>query len=127
MLCKPANLILLISIAGILFHVLTGQFRVVLWWTLVGILGAGTFQGLCLAEFENVAWVLMLIPVMIVCFFLAVALLASSLRIKNEVHIPCGRGHEHEGCKEIKRPTCKQREPDRPCGGKDPWTGVSGS
>ena len=97
-----------------------------LWWTLVGILGAGTFQGLCLAEFENVAWVLMLIPVMVVCFFLAVALLASSLRIKNEVHVPCA-GHEREGCKEIRRPTCKRHEPDRPCGGKDPWVGVSGS
>ena len=126
MLCKPANLILLVSIAGVIFHVLTGQFRVVLWWTLVGILGAGTFQGLCMSEFENVAWVLMLIPVMVVCFFFAVALLASSMRIKNEIKVPCGPGHVQEGCKEIKRPTCKPKE-DRPCGGKDPWVGVSGS
>jgi hypothetical protein len=81
-----------------------------------------------MTNYENVAWVLMLIPVMVVCFFFAVALLASSMRIKNEVIVPCS-GHVREGCKEIRRPECKRHEPkvDRPCDGKDPWNGVSGS
>lgn len=82
---------------------LTGQFRVVLWWTIVGILGAGTFQGLCMTDYENVAWVIMLLPVIVVCFFLAVALLASSLRIKNEVcedkHGECRNKPAENKCK----------------------------
>ena len=81
---------------------ITGQYRVVLWWVIVGILGAGTFQGLCMTDYENVAWVLMLLPVIVVCFFLAVALLASSLRIKNEVcednHGECRRKPAENSC-----------------------------
>jgi hypothetical protein len=101
MLCKPATLILLISVAGALFHVLTGQFRVVMWWVIVGIIGTGTFEGLCMANFENAAWFLMVIPVLVVCFFFAVALLASSLRINNVVDVPCG--------------SCKQIQPKSKC------------
>jgi len=52
-----------------------------------------------MANIENAAWFLMLIPVLIVCFFFAVAMLASSLRINNEVDVPCGK------CKQI-QPRC---------------------
>jgi len=60
-----------------------------------------------MGNIENAAWFLMLIPVLVVCFFFAVALLASSLRINNVVDVPCG--------------SCKQIQPshDKPkCHGK---------
>jgi len=98
MLCKPANLILLISIAGTLYHLLTGEYKIVLWWLIVGIVGVATFQGLCMGNFENIAWVLMLIPVLVVCFFMAVALLASSMRIKNVYTGPCNECKEKPKC-----------------------------
>ena len=82
-LCKPANLILLISIAAILYHILVWDFGTAVWWFITGVVGTVTFQGLCYGGFESGAWILMFIPVLIVCFFLAVALLASSMRIKN--------------------------------------------
>lgn len=90
-LCKPATLILLIASAGAIYHLVVGQFTVVLWWLVVGILGTGLFQGLCFGNLEPIAWVIMLIPVLIVCFFLAVALFASRMRIENIMKLPCNR------------------------------------
>jgi hypothetical protein len=94
MLCKPANLILLISIGGAVYHLITGEFTTLLWWILVGVFGVATFQGLCMGNFESVAWVLMSLPVLLVCFFMAVALLAS-IQVRNV--IPCHH---------CKRPSC---------------------
>jgi len=82
-LCKPANLLLLISVAGALYHLIVFDVRTAMWWVAVGILGVATFQGLCVSGFETMSWLLMMLPVLVVCFFLAVALLASSLRINN--------------------------------------------
>ena len=82
-LCKPATAICLISVAGILYHFLTGRLSVMIWWALVGIFGTGVFQALCVGGLEPIAWTLMLIPVLVVCFFFAIALFSSSLRIDN--------------------------------------------
>jgi len=106
-LCKPANLILLISIAAIIYHVLVLDFGTAIWWFMTGLIGTVTFQALCYSGFEGGAWILMLIPVLIVCFFLAVALLASSLRIKNVVRQSC------------KKPTCKPKCNRTRCGCSD--------
>ena len=100
-LCKPANLILLISIAAIIYHVLVWDFGTAVWWFITGLVGTVTFQALCYGGLETGAWILMLIPVLIVCFFLAVALLASSMRIKNVYERPC------------KKPTCKKPKCNR--------------
>jgi len=83
MLCKPANLILLISIGGVVYHLLSGDYQVLMWWALVGVFGVATFQGLCMGNFESIAWILMSIPVLLVCFFMAIALVASSIRVRN--------------------------------------------
>lgn len=117
-LCKATTTILLVSVAGIIYHLLAGSFHAVLWWLIVGGLGGGVFQALCYGGLEPVAWVLMLIPVLIVCFFLAVALFASRMRIENIMRLPCDRcGHRHEGdCsrpKKEKRPWCNK---ERVCG-----------
>jgi hypothetical protein len=58
-----------------------------------------------MGNIENAAWFLMLIPVIVVCFFFAVALLASSLRINNVVDVPCG------SCKQIQHGHDKPRCP----------------
>jgi hypothetical protein len=114
-LCKASTAILLISVAGIIYHLLAGSFHAVLWWLIVGGLGTGVFQALCYGGLEPVAWVLMLIPVLIVCFFLAVALFASRMRIENIMKLPCDRcGHRHEGeCPGHKKPRCNKA---RVCG-----------
>lgn len=99
MLCQPSIAILLLSIAGVIYHLLTGRYQATLWWLLTGIIGTGTFQALCYGNLEPVAWVLMMIPVIIVCFFLAVALFASRMRIDNIMSVPCDRcgfPHRHE-------------------------------
>ena len=57
---------------------------------MVGLLGTAIFQAMCFGGLEPVAWVLMLMPVLVVCFFLAVALFASRLRINNVMSVPCG-------------------------------------
>jgi hypothetical protein len=101
-LCKPANLILLISIGGTLYHLLFLDIHTAMWWVAVGILGVATFQGLCYSGVETLAWLIMLIPVLLLCFFLAVALLASSMRIRNfKEESACTRtrcNHEHNEC-----------------------------
>ena len=108
-LCKPASAILLVATAGSLYHLIVGELYNVLWWLIVGFLGTGVFQILCTGGLEPVAWVLMMIPVLIVCFFLAIALLASSLRINN---VRTGKCNVEKPCKKP-RPSCKK---PKPCG-----------
>jgi hypothetical protein len=90
-LCQPSLTILLVAIAGVLYHLIVGAGRGVMWWLAVGAVGTATFQALCYGGMEPIAWVLMLTPVLLVCFFLAVALFASSMRIQNVEKVPCGR------------------------------------
>jgi hypothetical protein len=114
-LCQPASAILLVSVAGVLYHILAGDMGSVAWWAVTGIAGTGVFQGLCYGGIEPVAWVLMMIPVLIVCFFLAVALFASRMRIENVVEVPCDRcGHRKPGCRcHERKPRCNKTR----CGG----------
>lgn len=113
-LCQPATAILLVSTAGILYHVVTGHLSAVIWWILVGLLGTGSFQLLCRGGLEPMAWILMSIPVLIVCFFLAVALFAARMRIQNVREVPCdgcGRPKNHCGCGPApapRRPRCNR-------------------
>ena len=110
-LCQPSNTILLVATAGVIYHLLAGDTAAMLWWIVVGVAGTGVFQGLCYGGLEPVAWVLMAIPVLVVCFFLAVALFASRMRIENIVEVPCGRcGHRHPA-----HDPCRPRCPA--CGG----------
>jgi hypothetical protein len=90
-LCQPSLAILLISIAGVLYHLIVGAGRGIMWWLAVGVVGTAVFQALCFGGLEPLAWVLMMIPVLLVCFFLAVALFSSSVRIKNVEKVPCDR------------------------------------
>lgn len=90
-LCQPSLAILLVSIAGVIYHTAVGNFQAVTWWTVAGLAGTGVFQALCFGGLEPVAWVLMSIPILIVCFFLAVALFASRMRINNIMSVPCDR------------------------------------
>jgi hypothetical protein len=118
-LCQPASIILLVSIAGILYHILVGDFLGVLYWASVAILGTGVFQALCYIGFEPLAWIFMAIPVLLVCFFLAVALFASSMRINNVRKVPCSQCHKHDcggGCKPKKKPHCNKTRCDH-CNG----------
>jgi hypothetical protein len=66
-----------------MYNLLVGEYSSVLWWILVGILGPSVFQLLCYGGLGPLAWILMMIPVFIVCFFLAFAMFASELRIQN--------------------------------------------
>ena len=110
-LCQPATAILLISVAGVLYHILATNTGSVIWWLLVGIFGTGIFQALCYGGLEPVAWVLMSLPVLVVCFFLAVALFASRMRIENVMSVPCDR------CQRPKRDCgCHPRPVPPPCG-----------
>jgi hypothetical protein len=123
-LCKPSLTILLVSVAGTLYHILAGDFSGMIWWVLVGILGTGVFQAFCYGGLEPVAWVLMAIPVLIVCFFLAVALFASRMRIENVRTVPCDRcgrkHHQRDNCnhtvdhKVDPGPSCGCNKP-KPC------------
>jgi hypothetical protein len=110
-LCQPSMTILLVSVAGALYHLIVGDWSGMMWWLTVGLFGTGVFQALCFGDLEPVAWVLMAIPVLIVCFFMAVALFASQLRINNVRKVPCNRcGHHHrhdEHCgKRVEVPAC---------------------
>jgi hypothetical protein len=119
-LCKASTAILLVATAGVIYHLLAGSFYTVIWWLVVGGLGTGVFQALCYGGLEPVAWVLMLIPVLIVCFFLAVALFASRMRIENIMELPCDRcSHRHRGgeCPGQKKPWCNKA---RVCGDEKP-------
>lgn len=118
-LCKPSTTILLVAVAGTLYHLISGNLHGMIWWLVVGILGTGVFQALCYGGLEPVAWVLMAIPILIVCFFLAVALFASRMRINNVRQVPCNRckreHHHQEPCdsrQEEERPRCNK---PRPC------------
>jgi hypothetical protein len=92
--CQASSAILLVSVAGVIYHAAVGAYTTMLWWIVVGVLGTGVFQGLCFGGLEPLAWVIMLIPVLIVCFFMAVALFASRMRIENIMSVPCGRCHQ---------------------------------
>jgi len=111
MLCQPALAILLISVAGVLYHLAVGAGQSVMWWLAVGAVGTAVFQGLCYGGLDSLAWVLMLIPVLLVCFFLAVALFASSMRIQNVEKVKCGRSDRDHGCDK------KRKDDLPPCGG----------
>jgi hypothetical protein len=116
-LCQPASAILLISVAGVLYHILAANTGSVIWWILVGLFGTGIFQALCFGGLEPVAWVLMSIPVLIVCFFLAVALFASRMRIDNVMSVPCdrcGRQKRHCSCHPASNSGCGCRRPGCP-------------
>ena len=106
-LCKPSTTILLVAVAGTLYHLISGDLRGMIWWLIVGILGTGVFQSLCYGGLEPVAWVLMAIPILIVCFFLAVALFASRMRINNVRQVPCDRRERHQE-------SCNSRQEERP-------------
>ena len=125
-LCQPASAILLISIAGFLYHSVAGHWHAVLMWLLIGVIGTGSFQALCSGQLDAVAWIIMLIPVLIVCFFLAVALFASRMRIENIMSVPCDRcGHKHEHhepCRPKKKPHCKRHRCDDHCKPRCPCT-----
>lgn len=91
-LCQPSTAILLVSAAGAIYNLLAVNMHAVMMWALIGVFGTGIFQALCFGGLEPLAWVLMLIPVLIVCFFLAVALFASRMRINNFMRLPCRDG-----------------------------------
>ena len=97
-LCQPSLAILLVAVAGAIYHLLVQDFHGILWWVVVGVFGTGVFQALCFGGLEPLAWLFMSIPVLIVCFFLAVALFASRMRIGNIQKKPCGCG--------CNKPTC---------------------
>lgn len=111
-LCKPSTAILLVAVAGTLYHLISGDLHGMIWWIIVGILGTGVFQSLCYGGLEPVAWVLMAIPVLIVCFFLAVALFASRMRIDNVRQVPCDRRRK-EPCdsRQEEKPHCNKPSP----------------
>jgi hypothetical protein len=88
-ICQPAGIILLVSIAGVLYHLMAFNMSAVIWWLCVGLLGTTVFQILCRGGLEIISWTLMIIPVLILCFFFAVALFAARLRIQNFRQIPC--------------------------------------
>lgn len=96
-LCQPSTAILLVSIAGAIYNLLVANMHAVMMWALIGMFGTGIFQALCFGGLEPLAWVLMLIPVLIVCFFLAVALFASRMRINNFMRLPCRDGRPCDG------------------------------
>ena len=91
-LCKPSMTILLVAVAGILYHFGVGDFHGMIWWLMVGLIGTGVFQGLCMGGLEPLGWILMALPVLVICFFLAVALFASSMRIDT---VQCDRCRKH--------------------------------
>jgi hypothetical protein len=109
-LCQPSSAILLVSIAGVIYHAAVGAYHTMLWWLVVAVLGTGVFQALCFGGLEPLAWVIMMIPLLIVCFFLAVALFASRMRIENIMAVPCGRCHQ-------------KHVPWYPCGGGGGYPG----
>jgi hypothetical protein len=113
-LCQPSTAILLVSIAGAIYNLLVVNLHAVMMWALIGVFGTGIFQALCFGGLEPLAWVLMLIPVLIVCFFLAVALFASRMRINNFMRLPCRDGGSCEPAP--KRPRCNKTRCDA-CGG----------
>jgi len=100
-LCQPATAIVLVGLAGVIYHLVAGPWSATLWWLIVGGVGGAVFQTLCYGGLEPVAWILMLIPVLVVCFFLAVALFAARMRIQNVREVPCdrcGRPRGPHGC-----------------------------
>jgi len=90
-LCQPAHILLVVSVAGIIYQLIVQEYSSVVWWLMVAIFGTGTFQLLCYGGLSPLAWILMMIPVLIVCFFLALALFASHLRIQNIYTQECDR------------------------------------
>ena len=112
-LCKPATAILLVASAGVLYHLIVGEMYNVMWWLIVGVLGTGVFQALCSGGIEPVAWVLMAIPILIVCFFFAVAMFASSIRVNNREKPRPDPCHKPDPCNKPKPDPCHK---PKPCG-----------
>lgn len=117
-LCQPSTAILLVSAAGAIYNLLVRNLHAVMMWALIGVFGTGIFQALCFGGLEPLAWVLMMIPVLIVCFFLAVALFASRMRINNIMRLPCRDGSCGSAGEEPK--------PQPPCGSCGDNTGACG-
>lgn len=119
--CQPAAAILLISIAAVLYHLLAGNTVSIIWWIMTGVFGTGIFQALCSGGMEPIAWVLMSIPVLLVCFFLAIALFASSMRIDNvQAAGECRQSHcqcESEGFSGSRGNQCPYGRCECPYGG----------
>ena len=128
-LCQPSTAILLVSAAGAIYNLIVWNLHAVMMWAIIGVVGTGVFQALCFGGLEPIAWVLMLIPVLIVCFFLAVALFASRMRINNFMRLPCRDGdedchrHRHRerpcdsgSCEPTKKPRCNKTRCNA-CGG----------
>ena len=82
MVCKPALAILLVSVAGALFHLLDGNTTAFISWILTALIGTATFEVLCRGGLEPLAWLFMMLPILAVCFFIAIALFASNMRIE---------------------------------------------
>ena len=102
-LCKPSLTILLVAVAGILYHVGVGNFHSMFWWLLVGIVGTSVFQGLCMGGLEPLGWIIMALPILVICFFIAVALFASSMRIDTDQY-RCRQYHPHRPCNQNQDP-----------------------
>ncbi len=111
-LCQPSTAIILISAAGAIYNLLVVNLHAVMMWAIIGVVGTGIFQALCFGGLEPLAWVLMMIPVLIVCFFLAVALFASRMRINNFMRLPCRDGSCSEGDQPARRPRCNKTRCD---------------
>ena len=88
-LCQPANILLVVAMSGIIYEMMVGGYASAFWWLMVGIFGSGVFQILCYGGLGPLAWLLMMIPVLIICFFVALALFASQLRIQNIRETTC--------------------------------------
>ena len=114
-LCQPSTAILLVSAAGAIYNLLVQNLHAVMMWALIGVVGTGIFQALCFGGLEPLAWVLMMIPVLIVCFFLAVALFASRMRISNFMRLPCRDGSCREEAKPQSCGSCGDNQPQQRC------------
>jgi hypothetical protein len=94
-LCQPSTILLVVATAGVIYHLLAGSAATAVWWLFVGVIGGAVFQGLCYGGLTPIAWILMSIPILVVCFFFAVALFTAKLRIKNIEVVPCGKCRRH--------------------------------
>ena len=106
MFCKPTQIILLVSVGGVLYNMLTNNVPAIASWIMTGVVGTLSFEVLCMTGLEPLAWMFMMLPVLATCFFVAVALFASSVRIETVGECPGSGG-------------CRDRDPDH-CTGYNP-------
>jgi hypothetical protein len=90
-LCQPATVLMVVSVAGFIYNLLFVSLGNALWWVGTGVIGTIIFHLLCRGGLTPVAWILMLLPVVVLCFFLAVALFASRVRVRDDD--PDSRSH----------------------------------